>query len=265
MDATTPRAPAEPPSGDEEWGPFEADPPAPTPSSRAQPVGADTREGRPPERGIPKLVNTVFGAAQTTFLLSVLVMCAVPALAILMFSSNLEHGRWSVFAVGVVISAAGFVSGGLLGFLFALPRSTTVAGSSGNTTVAITVRPNTNLEDVSDWLTKIIVGVTLIQIGKADTALGFLFTRTGDAMGGGPSATTFSACLLVYSFACGLMGGWVATRLFIGRWMQAADQPLAEAQQVARSLGGSDAAAPIRDQRDAVRAVRAAADKKASG
>ena len=36
-----------------------------------------------------------------------------------------------------------------------------------------TVRPNTNLENVSDWLTTLIVGVTLIQIGKAEGRLRF--------------------------------------------------------------------------------------------
>lgn len=64
--------------------------------------------------------------------------------------------------------AAGSV-GGALGFLFGIPRTLTAesvdsggAASGGSRTRH--TRSNTNLEQISDWLTKIVVGATLVQI-----------------------------------------------------------------------------------------------------
>jgi hypothetical protein len=57
-----------------------------------------------------------------------------------------------------ILSAASLITGGFFGFLFGIPRSLSTPGPSF-------VQPNTNLEQISDWLTKILVGVGLTQIG----------------------------------------------------------------------------------------------------
>lgn len=74
------------------------------------------------------------------------------------------------------------LSGGLIGFLFGLPRfkfDSTAVAAAGATAAATTAaatgdapryRPSTNLDDVADWLTKIIVGVTLVQLKDKDPA-----------------------------------------------------------------------------------------------
>lgn len=80
---------------------------------------------------------------------------------------------WSVF-----LALCASVLGGLVGFLFGIPRSlqasgpvhdaasTNETGTPKPNTVTGSVagyRSNTNLEQISDWLTKILVGVGLIQ------------------------------------------------------------------------------------------------------
>jgi hypothetical protein len=55
---------------------------------------------------------------------------------------------------------AGGLIGGLLGFLFGLPHSAPAA--TGNTPSRGNWRTSTNLSDISDWLTKIIIGVGLV-------------------------------------------------------------------------------------------------------
>ena len=78
----------------------------------------------------------------------------------------------------------GLVSGrSFLGFLFGLPKTAPPAGAFGAapTTGSAAApqgpssgqryRPNTNLQEVSDWLTKIVVGVGLTQVANLNTYL----------------------------------------------------------------------------------------------
>lgn len=69
----------------------------------------------------------------------------------------------------LTISGAYFLSGIILGFLFGMPRSEKFRSKTVNgndTTNQIWYTDNTNLEDVSDWLTKIIVGLSLVNFDK---------------------------------------------------------------------------------------------------
>jgi len=52
-----------------------------------------------------------------------------------------------------------FAAGSVLGLLFGIPRYTKPDGPGGS------IAPNNNLEQISDWLTKMIVGITLVQFG----------------------------------------------------------------------------------------------------
>jgi hypothetical protein len=63
--------------------------------------------------------------------------------------------------LGLLISCAAFAAGGVLGFLFGIPRVRTVADTGG--AAASPINSNTNLEQVSDWVTKIVVGLGLTQ------------------------------------------------------------------------------------------------------
>jgi hypothetical protein len=56
---------------------------------------------------------------------------------------------------------------------------------------------NTNLEQVSDWLTKIIVGVGLTQIGRVLPALTKLSENLKAPLGGQPSSGTFGLALTI--------------------------------------------------------------------
>src|ERR1051326_1175645 len=93
---------------------------------------------------------------------------------------NFNSGVWvgfRVLALGVLFAAACTASGWLLGLLFGIPRTLartnvqqTPNGSGENKSTppednaSSASRVNTNLEDISDWLTKTIVGVGLTQL-----------------------------------------------------------------------------------------------------
>jgi uncharacterized membrane protein len=103
--------------------------------------------------------------------------------------------------------------GALIGFLFAVPRvNPDVKAHSALVT-------NTNIEQVSDWLTKIIVGVGLINLKEIG---GFLDDQSGElAMALGtptaPVAKPLALSLIMYFFVVGLIQGYLLTRLFLSR------------------------------------------------
>ncbi|GAO44106.1 pYEATS domain-containing protein [Flavihumibacter petaseus] len=66
----------------------------------------------------------------------------------------------------LMISGAYLLGGAIVGFLFAIPRSGTFRYKPGNENPNSWYDDNTNLEEISDWLTKIIVGITLVQFDK---------------------------------------------------------------------------------------------------
>jgi hypothetical protein len=56
---------------------------------------------------------------------------------------------------------------------------------------------NTNLEQVSDWLTKIIVGIGLVQIGHVVPALSKLAESMKEPLGGLPSSGAFGLAFTI--------------------------------------------------------------------
>ncbi|GAA2810535.1 hypothetical protein GCM10010441_39020 [Kitasatospora paracochleata] len=155
---------------------------------------------------------------------------------------------------GLVVAATFTVAGGLLGFLFGIPRLLTSGAAAhpadqGATSTA-SYAPNTNLEQVSDWLTKILLGAGLTQIGTLPRRLRELGDWLAPVVGGDPvggpggraGAAGFAAALAVYFTVLGFVAGWLLTRLLLARALSSADrQTLADsvAQTVisAGSLG----------------------------
>jgi hypothetical protein len=130
-------------------------------------------------------------------------ICAVTAtIAIILYAVG-HDDTGQVIALTLMFSAGAQVAGAVIGFLFALPRSISVGiptgkGGQSRELKGITVRPNTNLEDVSDWITKIIVALTLTQLAKIPSAAGRLFGMLGSSLGGAPQDVAFAGSLVVY-------------------------------------------------------------------
>ncbi len=66
----------------------------------------------------------------------------------------------------LLVSAATLLIGGIFGFLFGIPKLNKAYDPREDYERSTKYHPNTNLEDVSDWLTKIIVGVALTQLTR---------------------------------------------------------------------------------------------------
>jgi hypothetical protein len=130
-------------------------------------------------------------------------ICVLGVVVILIYVSQLPTGvRWGACATALVIGSSAFLAGGFTGFLFGIPRTITAPGPNPSTGVT-QFQGNTNLEQVSDWLTKIIVGVGLVQIGRIIPALSRLSESMKAPLGGQASSGAFGLGLAI---ANALMG-----------------------------------------------------------
>src|SRR5262245_38208292 len=104
-------------------------------------------------------------------------MAMVGVLAMLTYASAFYPSGFLVVAsLGLLLAGGGLLIGGLFGFLFGIPRSLQRPSVKGDGSGGASdkpegpqspaYRPNTNLEEISDWLTKILVGVGLTQISR---------------------------------------------------------------------------------------------------
>jgi hypothetical protein len=179
---------------------------------------------------------------------------AVGTLAIVVFAA--QFWKWSTSAsvacVAAVVAVSAFLVGGLLGFLFGIPRTlagdatvTTGVGATGGdvseggedrSRASDTTRyeANTNLEQISDWLTKILVGVGLTQIGSIAAA-----TRDASAALKGPLGSTtasgaFGVGLGLGFLISGFLLGYLWTRIYLPGALRWSDQFAALSQRVER-------------------------------
>lgn len=140
-----------------------------------------------------------------------------------------------IWVLSSLFAAASTVGGWLLGLLFGIPRSLARANlpptggppataSGGSDSGNRPSRVNTNLEDISDWLTKTIVGVGLTQLflvphylwstAQKLNALGFQWDNHGPLL----------ALSLFFFFAPGgFWLGYIGTRTILTMWLDAID------------------------------------------
>ncbi len=184
----------------------------------------------------------------------VLVAQAAGLAAVLVFSLQATSAVTlaAVASVGVMIAVAGFAVGGLFGFVFGIPRSlqeplrppaTTgdVADPAADEGAARAARVryagNTSLEQISDWLTKIIVGVGLTQLANVPGALGAFGELMGPPLGGFPGSTVLAPLELVFFGIGGFFLGYLWTRLYLVSLYVESDEAAQEAAKRDAELG----------------------------
>ncbi len=143
----------------------------------------------------------------------------IPAVLAMFVYAAYEGG----LAMAMLAAAASFAVGALFGFLFGIPRAnttqhvvTSVESDSGSASVGTSAPmyvANTNLEQISDWLTKILVGVGLVQIGQIGGAINTL--ADGLAPGLGAYGHAAAVTLLISFTITGFLSSYLFTRLVL--------------------------------------------------
>jgi tetratricopeptide (TPR) repeat protein len=110
------------------------------------------------------------------------------------------------------------MSGFFVGFLFGIPKRNIVKEADYSL--------STNLVDISDWLTKIIIGLGLIEMKKIPVALQSIGEYIQKETNGDRSIIVFSVCSIVYFTVFGLYYGYNYMRLFLSSQFKSADDAL---------------------------------------
>jgi hypothetical protein len=155
-------------------------------------------------------------------------------------------------APGLFAGFASLFTGGFVGFLFSIPNENQRPNSS--------LLLNTSLNQIADWLTKIIVGVSLVNAQTAYTYFAVAAKTLGAGLEGSgnlhQAAVAFAAGLIVTFFFLGFTGTYLLTRLWITGAIVLADQLALEI-----ATGSGIAAVPKvvgLTQDDAATAIKAA-------
>ncbi|QGZ38192.1 hypothetical protein IP92_01512 [Pseudoduganella flava] len=137
-------------------------------------------------------------------------------------------------AASLLLLGAAALSGGVIGFLFGIPRSLQDSGATAPPAPDGTAAPpggrgggyipNTNLEQISDWLTKILVGVGLTQLNEIPRKLDALTLAIAPAFGAVPFLKPYLGALLVTGVLLGFLFGYLWTRLFLIGALRYADR-----------------------------------------
>ncbi len=145
--------------------------------------------------------------------------------AILFIGFVQPKGSLSVIGLSFTVALAALFAGGFLGFLFGIPKVFQSSVSKPDNQGANAsdgkggVVSNTNLEQISDWLTKIIVGVSLTQLPQIEQrfsgmahniSLGFL-----KYMGNFEFAYAFSCSLVIFYLISGFLLVYLWSRIYL--------------------------------------------------
>lgn len=145
-----------------------------------------------------------------------------------------ETLKAAALRIAALWSLAWLLSGFFVGFLFGIPRVLQAGGPSANTTGAAPANRleyvqmvNTNLEQISDWLTKIIVGVGLVQLKDLPRLLRMASEWVAASFSVGPPAQasiSFASSMILYFSIVGFLTGYLTTRLFLAGAFGRADR-----------------------------------------
>ncbi len=146
----------------------------------------------------------------------------------------------------LLLSLACLFIGGFAGFLFGIPK--VLQGNINNIPVSSTSAPiispgtnrqelnelgalrvNTNLEEISDWLTKIIVGLGLINLKEIPILLrgtSILIAESITIKGSPLKNVVFANSLILFFPILGFLIGYLVTRLYLSSALAIADHKM---------------------------------------
>lgn len=120
---------------------------------------------------------------------------------------------WSAAPLMLVAGSA-VASGSVLGFLFGIPKVAQEPQQARGIWSESQYQVNTNLEQISDWLTKIIVGLGLVQLTSVPPRFGQLARFISQALTPAIPAALVGV-ILVYFASIGFLISYLWTRILL--------------------------------------------------
>jgi hypothetical protein len=150
-------------------------------------------------------------------------VCAAMGFAALVLNAN-RWDRWRYGGVaraigyGALLAGAFFIGGALLGYLFGLRPTSAAQNQSPNSPAP----PHTNLEEIADWLTKLILGAGLVELTHLRGPIGeftaFIATGVNPPFFSrgeryeDPGSPAIALAIMSFFSASGLLYGYLWTR-----------------------------------------------------
>lgn len=154
--------------------------------------------------------------------LRILYVLSFPAISLYVLCQQENCCNFNTIGLSILLGLACTAGGILFGFIFSIPRSMT----SDKDEKGKPYRANANLEQISDWLTKIIVGVSLVEfnaiVKKLKQFVDYLAPSFAEV--NEPRALIFST--IIFYFMMGFIMGYVYTRLYAPTLFRWADYAL---------------------------------------
>lgn len=94
-------------------------------------------------------------------------------------------------------------------------------GTAGSASGIRSFEPSTNLAEISDWLTKLLLGAGLVSLTRLGRPLGRLIDTVARGLGPPGAAVDMAATILIGYAVLGFLAGYLATTLWYGRRLQA--------------------------------------------
>ena len=154
-------------------------------------------------------------------------------------------GFAAFFGADMLVAAAATAAGAALGFVFGIPRTldpasrAAVAAAAERTAAADShalLAANTNLERISDWLTTLLIGATLVQIKDIAAWVGSLGKNL--TTGGAAANDAVIPIIVIYYVALSFLGVYLITRLYLTSAFENTLGMLLGREQAAQAGGG---------------------------
>ena len=186
--------------------------------------------------------------------------------AALSLAASQTRGIPAAIGIGGLIFVSTAAVGGMFGFLFSVPRilakdplsplpdkegrQPDEEGREGERKVNL-LRSNSNLERISEWLTTMLVGVGLTQVGQIDDQLrafsAFLRTETSHLGPAGATIPIIGPFVLLFGLVVGFIFFYLYTRLYLSALFQYVEQILGDREPDGTAKIGQGAEAVIEE------------------
>jgi hypothetical protein len=165
----------------------------------------------------------------------VMVVLILLTLFIVGYSWSSCQGMGTAISVLILVGFASISVGFIVGHLFAFPRA------RGESEGVSSLQVNNNLAEVSDWVTKMMLGIGLSQFNELSLSMQSVALYVSNAIVCQPNDMTFSMTLMIVSVVLGFFTGFQYTRLSLSKQYSLADKEiLSEIAQASNSERYSD-------------------------
>ena len=128
-----------------------------------------------------------------------------------------RSGFLKVVPIGILLAISSFSVGGTLGFIFGLP-------TYNNKKESIAYERNTSLKEIADWLTKIIIGITLVELKSIVIYFTKIVNSISLYLNEGNSGIVISSTILISFFFIGFVSIYLLTITDVFKYLASNDK-----------------------------------------